>query len=143
LGISQQKRAYDAKAQQSIEDGTYSEQNYQYGLYKAGWGDYMSDKTQDIGALSYTPQQNVSATYIEQCDNMDAVTEGITKKVVSKEKPNYFVSKKQKGLTRDKIRTIVYNTLTADQREQLEINAWAANGGKDPSEAYGQIVAEK
>ena len=52
-------------------DGSYSDQNYGYSLYKGGVQDYMDGKTKKLGDLSYVPQANPQKELKDIADNIE------------------------------------------------------------------------
>lgn len=134
LGNSAKIKNYFTSAEEYKEAGEgYSDTNFRFGLDQAGYYDYMNNKTDSLGTLNYTPFNNVQQVYQDRFDKMSQVEEGVTVNIPTGD--GYFVKKTKKGLTEEEIRANVLNTLTPDQRKQLQINAWATYGQGDKEAA--------
>jgi hypothetical protein len=128
LNAIEQKTKYDnlnaevAKRKEK-NDGSYSDVNYQYSIYKGGVQDYMQGKTKKLGDLSYTPQANPQKELKDIADNIEKYDTEIEKTWTE---DGYIYTQKGKVMSPDKLKAIAESFLTDGAKKQLTINGWAS-----------------
>ena len=104
-------------------DGSYSDQNYSYSLYKGGVQDYMDGKTKKLGDLSYVPQANPQKELKDIADNIEKYDTEIEKTWTDN---GYIYTQKGKVMSADKLKAIAESFLTDGAKKQLVVNGWAS-----------------
>lgn len=99
----------------------YSDTNYAFGLAQAGFDEYMSGTTNNIGNLQYTDYSDVNAKLVEYSKNLDKYAD-----VVKENTPEglYFVSKEGKRLSEQQIQNQITALLSDKDLRQVRINGW-------------------
>lgn len=142
--LANSKKIRDFQGQiQALQESNrelYSDINYQDALKRAGYEEYMSGQTQNIGALSYSNYVDVQDKLLDgikkaqerigeqEIDFTDA--DGITKR------------RKVSNMTISEWMTYMPNLVTPDMQRQLQINARAMYGW-DNSVAQAQAAQQK
>lgn len=116
---------YNAEASKRREknDGSYSDLNYQYGLYKGGFNDYMQGKSNKLGSMAYTPFTDYRKELKDIAENIDKYDTDIKK---SWSEGGYIYTREGKVITEDKIKNIAESFLTDGAKQQLTISGWGS-----------------
>jgi len=110
-------------------DGSYSDVNYQYSIYKGGVQDYMQGKTKKLGDLSYVPYVDLTEEHLKKLKTIKDIK---GKRVI--ETPEYdingqptgrLISKSIDGLTPTEIQNYFGGIITSQELNQMKINGWA------------------
>lgn len=126
----------------------YNDANYQYGLYKAGFQDYMSGKSNSLSNISYTPYTDLNKETLEKIKVIKDVkgkrhveflsNDGVTPDPNGKLK----VTKEIDGLTQNEINSYFGSMLTSQEISQLQINGWAKYGQPSTKETAKKMYED-
>lgn len=100
-----------------------SNANYAYGLYKAGYQDYMEGKTKKLGSIQYTPNVDYRKELKDVAENIDKYDTDIKKAWTEN---GYIYTKEGKQITAEKIKNIAENFLTDGAKKQMVIDGFAS-----------------
>ncbi len=102
----------------------YNDANYQYGLYKSGFQNYMNGKSNKLSNLSYTPYTNLNE---ETLKKLKTIKEVKGKRFIEEVSPDgkTIVRKELDGLTQKEVQDYINSTLTSQELQQIQINGWA------------------
>ena len=139
---------YDKEAKKDPK--AYAEQNFNYGLYKAGMEDYMAGKTKSLGKLQYTPYIDLKEAELKELkaikdlkgkrfveftshDNINRDGDGMGK---------YKVRKEIDGLTEGEIRNYIEGGLSPQERMQMQINGHSKYGAKEVRDQAVKVYSD-
>lgn len=116
---------YNAEYSKLLEEGKglANEDNYKYGLYAAGYYDYMQGKTNKLGAIQYTPYTDYNKKVTDVIMDFEKLKDDEIIQVPDGQGGITEVTKK--GLTPDQIKRIAMYSLDANDNRQIAIDAWA------------------
>ncbi len=109
----------------------YNDANYQYGLYKAGVGDYLKGKAKDIATINYTPYKDLTEEHLKK---LKTITDVKGKRFIETISPDgkYKIRKEIDGLTQDEIQNYMGSLMTSEELNQMKINGWSKFGQDEP-----------
>jgi hypothetical protein len=132
MGIAQQKQSFDASMAKLQEkgDGKFSGTNYAYALEKAGWGDYLGGKTDNLkSGFTYTPFSDYTANAMKKLKEIIDI-----KGDMIVEKPDGaggVIKVKMSGLSPQELAEVSPMLFSEQDRQQMVIDGWAL-GKQDP-----------
>lgn len=113
-------------------DGSYSDMNYQYSLYKGGVQDYMEGKTKKLGDLSYSPYVDYKKTSMEKALKLKELKGDQEIEVPDTNNPGYMIKTKVSGLTAEEVVNYFPDLLDGNERQQMIIDGWSQLSGAKP-----------
>jgi hypothetical protein len=132
MGIAQQKQSFDASMAKLQEkgDGKFSGTNYAYALDKAGWGDYLEGKTDNLkSGFTYTPFSDYTANAMKKLKEIIDI-----KGDMIVEKPDGaggVIKVKMSGLSPQELAEVSPMLFSEQDRQQMVIDGWVL-GKQDP-----------
>ena len=144
----QKYRAYEKEAKKDPK--AYAEQNFNYGLYKAGNDDYMSGKTKSMGKLVYTPYIDLKEAELKE---LKAIKDLKGKRFVEFTSHDGInrdgdgtgrikVKKEIDGLTEGEIRNYIEGGLSPQERMQMQINGHSKYGAKEVRDQAVKVYSD-
>jgi len=115
----------------------YNEGNVAYAQDKAGYSDYISGKTNDLGNLSYNPYVDYKTTTMEKAIKLKQLKgDQEIETVMNDEDGNPTIKQKVKisGLTPEEIIKYFPEMLTAQEEKQMAIDGWNSLRGAKPDQ---------
>jgi hypothetical protein len=106
----------------------YNNANYQYGLYKAGFQDYMKGESKDLGSLTYTPYKDLTESHLKSLQVIKDLKGKRFVEWVDPSNPQVKRRKEIEGLTQNEIQDYFGSLLTSEDAQQLTINGWSKYG---------------
>lgn len=143
LNAIEQKTKYDtfnAEVAKRKEkgDGSYSDQNYGYSLYKGGVQDYMDGKTKKLGDLSYVPYTDYNKKINEFVKDLEGKKKGEV--IQYRDNAGTIIETTIDGLSPTKLRQIAKSMLDVNDLKQVEIDGWAnTNGYQNKERVFSEV----
>lgn len=132
MGIAQQKQAFDANLSKLQEKNPekFSSTNYAYALEKAGWGDYLNGKSDNLkGGLVYSPFSDYMTNAMKKVKELiDIKGDYVIEQPDGKGGVNKI---SLKGLSAQELTQYAPMFLSEQDRQQIAIDGWAL-GKQDP-----------
>lgn len=122
-------------------DGSYSDQNYSYSLYKGGVQDYMDGKTKKLGDLSYVPYTDYNKKINEFVKDLEGKKKGEV--IQYRDNAGTIMETTIDGLSPTKLRQIAKSMLDVNDLKQVEIDGWASSNGYQNKEKVFSEVGGK
>lgn len=120
------------------EKGLYSDINYNYGMYKAGYQDWIDGKTDSMGNLSYTPYKDIDKKVSDFVLDLEAKKKD--EKVQYRDNQGGIQEVTISGLSPNQIRQVAYGMLDVNDLKQIEINGYSNTGGYQDGEKISKEV---
>lgn len=138
------KSAYDKQISeiQKKNPKLYSDANYQYGLYQAGFQDYMAGKTKSLGQVQYTPYTDLTEENLKKLKTIKDIKGKRFVEIQDPNNPGQIIRKEIDGLEDWQINQYLGSTMTAPELQQMRISSWAKFGGNNIEANRGVIVAQ-
>lgn len=127
IGETSRLKQYGASVDQAKEDGTYSDKNYQVGLMRAGFTDWMNDDTGQVklGNLNYTPFTDVQGELVKSLKQISSFKNG--KRVVQIEDPNQpgrLIERTIEGMTQKELEGLIPGLINGKMRDQMNVDGY-------------------
>lgn len=138
IGDTKRIQQYGASVEQAKKDGTYSDMNYQVGLMKAGFTNWMNDDTGtvELGNLNYTPYTDVQADLLKSLKEVSSIKGG--KRVIQTiDGEGRIIERTIDGLTQKELEGIIPSLVNTKMRDQLAVEGYYRfQGNKDAAQKY-------
>jgi hypothetical protein len=133
---------YDAEvsALKEKEKGSYSDINYNYGKYKAGYQDWIEGKTDTMGNLSYTPYKDIDKKVSDFILDLQAKKKD--EKIQYRDNQGGIQEVTISGLSPNQLRQVAYGMLDVNDLKQIEINGYSNTGEYQDGEKISREVGE-
>ena len=139
---------YDKEAKKDPK--AYAEQNFNYGLYKAGMEDYMAGKTKSLGKLQYTPYIDLKEAELKELKTIKDLKGKRFVEFTSHDGINrdgdgtgrIKVKKEIDGLTEGEIRNYIEGGLSPQERMQMQINGHSKYGAKEVRDQAVKVYSD-
>lgn len=138
------KKAYDTQIAQiqKKDPKLYSDANYQYGLYNAGYFDYMSGKTKKLNTVNYTPYTDLTEENLKKLKTIKDIKGKRFVEIQDPNNPGQIIRKEIDGLEDWQINQYLGSTMDAQQLQQMRINAWQKQGGVNIEANRKNVIAQ-
>lgn len=138
------KRAYDTQVAeiQKKNPKLYSDANYQYAQYQAGYYDYMQGKTKKLGQIQYTPYTDLTEENLKKLKTIKDIKGKRFVEIQDPNNPGQIIRKEIDGLEDWEINQYLGSTMDAQQLQQMRINSWQKQGGINIEANRNNIVAQ-
>lgn len=138
------KSAYDKQVSeiQKKNPKLYSDSNYQYAQYQAGYYDYMQGKTKKLGQIQYTPYTDLTEENLKKLKTIKDIKGKRFVEIQDPNNPGQIIRKEIDGLEDWQINQYLGSTMDAQQLQQMRINSWAKQGGVNIEANRKNIVGQ-
>ena len=138
---SYKMQSYGAQAQAYKKEnkGGYNDINYQYGLEKAGYNEYMSGQTNKMGSLQYTAYTDYNKKINDFIIDLEGKKKEQTVQIQARDSegnviPGRLIEQKISGLNPTQLRAVAESMLDPNDLQQIQIDGWYNQGGyKNPN----------
>lgn len=120
------KKNYDSQYSEMCkkDPSKCNDLNYEYGLYKAGYNEYMAGKSDKLGSVKVRPYTDFMSNAIKKAKDLKDLKGDQEIEIPNPSKPGGYIKKKISGLTVDEVMNYFPEILSSEEREQMKIDGW-------------------
>ena len=138
--------SYNAQVEKLKEkdSGKYvNDDNFKYGLHEGGYSDYISGKTNKLGAMTYTPYIDLREKHLKDLKTIKDIKG--KKTIETLDGQGNKITKSIDGMTDEQIKDYFDSNLSGQERKQMLINGWGkyGNSDKEARDVYAKYTNQK